>query len=106
MLNASPDIFNHNLETVERLQKPSTSKQRSLDVLNHAREHGFKIKSGIMLGLGEQQDEIWTAIQDLASIGLNVLTLGQYLQPVQNMPPLTDGLLRKSLLTGKKKHLN
>jgi len=84
VLDASPDIFNHNLETVERLQKPirkTASYQRSLDVLNHAREQGFKIKSGIMLGLGEQQDEIRTAIQDLASIGLNVLTLGQYLQP-------------------------
>ena len=91
VLDASPDIFNHNLETVERLQKPirkTASYQRSLDVLNHAREQGFKIKSGIMLGLGEQQDEIRTAIQDLASIGLNVLTLGQYLQPSAEYAPI------------------
>ena len=91
VLDANPDIFNHNLETVERLQKPirkTASYQRSIDVLNHAREKGFKIKSGIMLGLGEKQDEIRTTIRDLASIGLNVLTLGQYLQPSAEYAPV------------------
>ena len=91
VLDANPDIFNHNLETVERLQKPirkTANYQRSLDVLSHARQMGFKIKSGIMLGLGEQQDEIRTAIKDLASIGLNVLTLGQYLQPSSEYAPI------------------
>ena len=91
VLDASPDIFNHNLETVERLQKPirkTASYQRSLDVLSHAGEKGFKIKSGIMLGLGERQDEIRTAIKDLSCIGLNVLTLGQYLQPNSEYAPI------------------
>ena len=91
VLDAKPDIFNHNLETVERLQRPirkTASYQRSLDVLSHARERGFKIKSGIMLGLGEKQDEIRTAIEDLAAIGLNVLTLGQYLQPSSEYAPI------------------
>ena len=91
VLDAKPDIFNHNLETVERLQRPirkTASYQRSLDVLSHARKRGFKIKSGIMLGLGEKQDEIRTAIEDLANIGLNVLTLGQYLQPSSEYAPI------------------
>ena len=91
VLDAKPDIFNHNLETVERLQRPirkTASYQRSLDVLSHARKRGFKIKSGIMLGLGEKQDEIRTAIEDLAAIGLNVLTLGQYLQPSSEYAPI------------------
>ena len=90
-MDAKPDIFNHNLETVERLQRPirkTASYQRSLDVLSHAKKRGFKIKSGIMLGLGEKQNEIRTAVEDLANIGLNVLTLGQYLQPSSEYAPI------------------
>jgi lipoic acid synthetase len=92
VLDAKPDIFNHNLETVERLQRPirkTASYKRSLDVLNYSRNRGFKIKSGIMLGLGEEETEIRTAIKDLANIGLNVLTLGQYLQPSSEYAPIT-----------------
>ena len=84
VLDANPDIFNHNLETVERLQRPirkTASYQRSLDVLSHSKKRGFRIKSGIMLGLGEKENEIHVAIEDLAKIGLDILTLGQYLQP-------------------------
>ena len=84
VLDAHPNLFNHNLETVERLQRPirkTASYQRSLDVLAHAKRRGFPIKSGIMLGLGEKEDEIRQALLDLAAIELDVLTLGQYLQP-------------------------
>jgi len=91
VLAAKPDIFNHNLETVERLQRPirkSAHYQRSLDVLSHAKNLGFPIKSGIMLGLGEKENEIRQALKDLASIGLNVLTLGQYLQPSSEYAPI------------------
>ena len=91
VLDASPNIFNHNLETVERLQRPirrTASYQRSLDVLSHAKKRGFRIKSGIMLGLGEKEDEILVAIRDLASIGLDILTLGQYLQPSAEYTPI------------------
>lgn len=91
VLDANPDIFNHNLETVERLQKPirrTASYQRSLDVLRHSKKRGFRIKSGIMLGLGEKQDEIRTAISDLAAVGLDILTLGQYLQPSNEYAPV------------------
>ena len=91
VLDAKPDIFNHNLETVERLQRPirkSANYQRSLDVLSHAKNLGFPIKSGIMLGLGEKENEIRQALKDLASIELNVLTLGQYLQPSSEYAPI------------------
>ena len=91
VLDANPDIFNHNLETVERLQRPirkTANYQRSLEVLSHAKNRGFRIKSGIMLGLGEEQDEIRQAIRDLADIGLDILTLGQYLQPSAQYTPI------------------
>ncbi len=91
VLDANPDIFNHNLETVERLQRPirkTASYQRSLDVLAHSKNRGFRIKSGIMLGLGEKQEEIRQAISDLARIGLDILTLGQYLQPSSKYAPI------------------
>jgi lipoic acid synthetase len=91
VLEAKPNIFNHNLETVERLQRPirkTASYQRSLDVLSYAKNAGFPIKSGIMLGLGEEEDEIRKALQDLASIQLDVLTLGQYLQPSAEYAPI------------------
>ena len=84
VLKAKPNIFNHNLETVERLQRPirkTANYQRSLDVLSYAKKAGFPIKSGIMLGLGEKEEEVRKALKDLANIKLDVLTLGQYLQP-------------------------
>ena len=84
VLAANPDIFNHNLETVERLQRPvrkSATYQCRLAVLRHAKNRDFVTKSGIMLGLGEEQDEIRKVIEDLAKENLNILTIGQYLQP-------------------------
>ena len=92
VLDAKPELFNHNLETVERLQRPirkTASYQRSLDVLAHAKGRDFPIKSGIMLGLGEEEAEIRQALRDLAEIGLDVLTLGQYLQPSSQYAPIS-----------------
>jgi lipoic acid synthetase len=91
VLEAKPNIFNHNLETVERLQRPirkTANYKRSLDVLSHAKKAGFPIKSGIMLGLGEKEEEIRKALKDLADIKLDVLTLGQYLQPSPEYTPI------------------
>ncbi len=91
VLEAKPNIFNHNLETVERLQRPirkTANYKRSLDVLSHAKKAGFPIKSGIMLGLGEKEEEIRKALKDLANIKLDVLTLGQYLQPSPEYTPI------------------
>jgi lipoic acid synthetase len=84
VLDAKPDIFNHNVETVERLQKPvrvQARYDRSRSVLRHAKSRGFVTKTGIMLGLGETQEEIEQTIRDIVSDGTNILTIGQYLQP-------------------------
>jgi lipoic acid synthetase len=84
VLEAEPDIFNHNVETVERLQKPvrvQARYRRSLSVLKHAAEKGFVTKSGIMLGLGETETEIAQTLRDLRSNFVRIVTLGQYLQP-------------------------
>ncbi len=84
VLDARPDIFNHNVETVERLQKPvrvQARYDRSRSVLRHARSRGFTTKTGIMLGLGERQDEIEQTLRDVVSDGVRILTVGQYLQP-------------------------
>lgn len=79
-----PDILNHNLETVPRLYRdvrPSASYGRSLNVLSWAKEAGLKTKTGLMLGLGEQIDEVRDVIRDTVAIGCDILTLGQYLRP-------------------------
>ncbi|MFH1499018.1 MAG: lipoyl synthase [Verrucomicrobiota bacterium] len=84
VLDAKPDIYNHNLETVERLQKPvrvQARYERSRDVLRHAKSRGFTTKTGIMLGLGEREEEIEQTIRDIASDRTDILTIGQYLQP-------------------------
>jgi lipoic acid synthetase len=90
VLNAAPDIFNHNVETVERLQKPvrvQARYDRSRSVLRHAKSRGFTTKTGIMLGLGERPEEIEATLRDLASDQVNILTVGQYLQPTaQHLP--------------------
>jgi len=84
VLDAKPDIFNHNVETVERLQKPvrvQARYERSLSVLRHAKSRGFTTKTGIMLGLGETAAEIGQCLRDIAAEKVDILTLGQYLQP-------------------------
>lgn len=84
VLDACPDIFNHNLETVKRLQRPirkTARYDRSLWVLEHAKSRGFITKSGIMLGIGEKEDEIKEVLKDMVNVGVDVLTIGQYLQP-------------------------
>lgn len=84
VLAERPDIFNHNLETVARLQpvvRPQASPRRSLAVLRYAATAGARTKSGLMLGLGETDDEIRAALHDLRAAGVALLTLGQYLAP-------------------------
>jgi lipoic acid synthetase len=86
VLEAKPDILNHNVETVERLQRPvrkTASYQQSLNVLRHAKSKGFTTKSGIMLGLGETKEEIETCLKDMRDAGIDIITIGQYLQPTQ-----------------------
>ncbi|MGB0744269.1 MAG: lipoyl synthase [Opitutales bacterium] len=91
VLDACPDIFNHNLETVKRLQRPirkTARYERSLWVLEHAKSRGFITKSGIMLGIGEKEDEIKEVLLDMAAVGVDVLTIGQYLQPSKEHAPI------------------
>ncbi|CAN5423392.1 lipoyl synthase [soil metagenome] len=96
VMDARPHIFNHNLETVERLTPLVRSRAkygRSLDVLRRAKEiSGNRVatKSGIMLGLGETEDEIYQAMDDLRGSGVTVLTLGQYLRPSAKHLPVVD----------------
>jgi lipoyl synthase len=84
IFDARPDVLNHNLETVARLQRlarPSAGYARSLSVLARAKDAGLVTKSGIILGMGESVDEVRAAMADLRNAGVDILTLGQYLQP-------------------------
>ncbi len=86
MISAGQEIVSHNLETVERLYRrvrPQAKYFRSLEQIKRTKEYGKKTKSGIMVGLGEKDDEVLKTIDDLASHGCDVLTIGQYLQPTK-----------------------
>jgi lipoic acid synthetase len=92
VLDARPDIFNHNLETVERLQRPvrvQARYDRSRGVLRHAKSRGFTTKTGIMLGLGEEPAEIEQTLRDIAADKTDILTIGQYLQPSTRHLPVS-----------------
>ncbi len=88
---ARPDVLNHNLETVARLQRlarPSAGYARSLALLARSKDAGLVTKSGIILGMGEETVEVRTAIRDLRCAGVDLLTLGQYLRPSPNHLPV------------------
>ncbi|MGN6627080.1 MAG: lipoyl synthase [Tepidisphaeraceae bacterium] len=91
VLDARPDILNHNLESVPSKYKwvrPQAKYRRSLDLLQISKRQGFTTKTGMMLGIGEQPHEIDAVIDDLVSIGCDILTLGQYLQPTLKHLPV------------------
>jgi lipoic acid synthetase len=91
VLDAQPDILNHNTETVPRLYKtvrPQAHYNRSLELLFRAKQKGFLTKSGLMLGLGETIDEVIDTMSDLREVECDILTLGQYLQPTQSHLPV------------------
>ena len=95
VISAGPEVINHNLETVERLHpvvRPSARYHRSLELLRrvHKSGRGIKVKSGIMLGLGETDDEVTKALEDLAEHGCELLTIGQYLRPSPNHLPVVE----------------
>jgi lipoic acid synthetase len=97
VLAAEPVVLNHNLETVARLYpaaRPQADYRRSLDLLTRSRQAAPRIltKSGLMLGLGETETEIRTALADLRAAGARILTLGQYLQPTSAHLPVADYL--------------
>ncbi len=90
----APEIVSHNLETVRRLSREvriQAKYDRSLEVLHYLKESGLaRTKSGIMLGLGETQDEVLESLQDLADNNVDVVTIGQYLQPSKKHLPVVD----------------
>jgi lipoic acid synthetase len=88
---ARPDIINHNIETVLRLQRavrPSASYARSLAVLARSKAAGFTTKSGLILGMGEDEDEVVATLEDLRAVGVDIVTIGQYLRPTDAHLPL------------------
>ena len=88
---ARPDVMNHNVETVARLQRavrPSAGYARSLGVLARAKTSGLTTKTGFMVGLGETDDEIVGLLADLAGLGVDIVTIGQYLRPTSNHLPI------------------
>lgn len=88
-----PDIISHNLETVRRLTpevRTFATYDNSLNVLRYIASKGIRTKSGIMLGLGETREEILRTMDDLLSVGCQIMTIGQYLQPTKNHYPLQE----------------
>ena len=91
VINAKPDVLNHNLETVPRLYsrvRPQAKYQRSIELLRTSRIAGLATKTGIMVGLGETAEEINKVLQDLASIRCDIVTIGQYLRPTRDHLPV------------------
>lgn len=86
IINAKPDVINHNMETIERLYekvRPEAIYERSLHVLKYVKENASQIltKTGIMVGLGEKEEEIYQLMDDVLEVGCDIFTIGQYLQP-------------------------
>ena len=93
VLDARPDILNHNVESVPRLYRrvrPQANYERSLEVLRRAKEQGLRTKSGIMVGLGEKRDEVLSLMDDFVANGVDVMTIGQYLQPTRMHLPVEE----------------
>lgn len=93
IIDVAPEIVSHNLETVRRLTKQvriQAKYNRSLEVLKRLKDGGMKTKSGVMLGLGETPEEVIETMEDLRSVGCDVLTLGQYLQPTPKHLPVAE----------------
>lgn len=91
--DVAPEIVSHNLETVRRLTKEvriQAKYDRSLEVLFRLKKAGMRTKSGVMLGLGETDEEVIETMQDLRSVGCDILTLGQYLQPTPKHLPVAE----------------
>jgi lipoyl synthase len=93
VIDARPDLMNHNVETVPRLYKrvrPQAVYERSLEVLRISKEEGLRTKSGIMVGLGETEEEVLALMDDFVENGVNVMTIGQYMQPTRMHLPVEE----------------
>ena len=91
VLDAKPDILNHNVETVPAQYyrvRPQAKYQRSLELLHRAKEQGFITKTGLMVGIGETDEQLHQTLRDICSVRVDILTLGQYLQPTREHLPI------------------
>ena len=105
-MDMEPDILNHNVETVPRLYRtvrPQAKYHRSLQVLQRAKDRGFVTKTGIMLGLGEEGQEIEAVMDDLVAISCDIMTLGQYLQPTKEHLPVLRWVVPEEFAAWKKR---
>ncbi|MCB0476854.1 MAG: lipoyl synthase [Crocinitomicaceae bacterium] len=93
IIEVAPEVVSHNLETVRRLTKEvriQAKYDRSLEVLRRLSKSGLRTKSGIMLGIGETEEEILETLEDLKAVGVQIITLGQYLQPTPKHLPVAE----------------
>ena len=111
IIDSHPDVMNHNIETVARLQRavrPSAGYMRSMTVLARSVAAGLTTKSGMMVGLGETQEEVEATLADLAAVGVSIATIGQYLRPTEKHLPVSrywepaefDELARRGMALG------
>ncbi len=104
IIDVAPEIVSHNLETVRRLTKEvriQAKYDRSLELLFRLKKGGMKTKSGVMLGLGESEEEVIETMEDLANVNVDILTLGQYLQPTPKHLPVVDFITPEQFLMYK-----
>ncbi len=94
IIAVNPEVISHNMETVKRLTREvriQAKYERSLEVLNYLKQQGMpRTKSGIMLGLGEMEHEVFQTMEDLRTVGLDIITIGQYLQPSKRHLPVKE----------------
>ena len=93
IIEVHPEVVSHNMETVRRLTREvriQAKYDRSLGVLKYLKENGMRTKSGLMLGLGETEEEVIQTMKDLRGVGLDVITIGQYLQPTKKHLPVKE----------------
>ncbi len=91
VLDAQPDVLNHNLETVPRLYpivRPQAKYHQSLEVLERSKKRGFLTKTGLMVGIGERPEEVLEVMKDIRAVNCDILTIGQYLQPTKDHLPI------------------
>ena len=93
VIDAHPEIISHNMETVRRISptvRSAAKYETSLAVLHHIAERGVTAKTGIMVGLGETEEEVWELMDDVLNQGVRILTIGQYLQPSRKNIPVSE----------------
>ena len=109
IIDVAPEIVSHNIETVRRLTKAiriQAKYNRSLELLLRLKQGGMKTKSGLMLGLGESDEEVLETMEDLRSVKVDIMTIGQYLQPTPNHAPVVDFVTPEKFAFFKKTGLN